>query len=170
MHEGLLAGERLSVAVRHMEKAYLDENVREYELTKHISLRLQFPAGVSAPANDRALRDRHSRMDVRSDFPGMYMRRIRSVTLTIPCVAGPYTGVHCRLTLLDSMTRVDPRLDRAAAWLLLPDREPCCCAMTTSARRGYALCPDDPRMVRHLSARARRSRRPADRTTPACSS
>ena len=29
--------------VRHMEKAYLDENVREYELTKHVSLRLQFP-------------------------------------------------------------------------------------------------------------------------------
>ena len=26
-----------------MEQAYLDENVREYELTKHFSLRLDFP-------------------------------------------------------------------------------------------------------------------------------
>src|SRR5207244_2335254 len=43
LHEGLLSGERLQLAVRHMEKAYYDENVREYELTKHISLRLHFP-------------------------------------------------------------------------------------------------------------------------------
>src|SRR6185436_8849387 len=40
LHEGLLSAERLQLAVRHMEKAYYDENVREYELTKHISLRL----------------------------------------------------------------------------------------------------------------------------------
>jgi len=40
LHEGLLAGERLDFALHHMEKAYYDENVREYELTKHISLRL----------------------------------------------------------------------------------------------------------------------------------
>ena len=34
------------------------------------------------------------------DYPGQYMRRIKSVTLTIPASTGPYTGVHCRLTLL----------------------------------------------------------------------
>src|SRR5439155_6636084 len=39
LHEGLLARERLSFALRRMEKAYLDANCREYELTKHISLR-----------------------------------------------------------------------------------------------------------------------------------
>ena len=43
LHEGLTAGERLECALRTMEKAYLDENRREYELTKHISLRLQLP-------------------------------------------------------------------------------------------------------------------------------
>src|SRR3984885_12605157 len=35
LHDGLMAGERLEFALRHMEKAYLDENRREYELTKH---------------------------------------------------------------------------------------------------------------------------------------
>ena len=43
LHDGLMAGERLECALRTMEKAYLDENRREYELTKHFSLRLQFP-------------------------------------------------------------------------------------------------------------------------------
>ena len=59
-----MAGERLDVALRHMEKAYLDENIREYELTRHISLREILPAGVYASANHRLLRNRCSRVDV----------------------------------------------------------------------------------------------------------
>jgi hypothetical protein len=43
LHEGLLAGERLQLALRQTEGAYLDANCREYELTKHISLRQDFP-------------------------------------------------------------------------------------------------------------------------------
>jgi Tc toxin complex TcA C-terminal TcB-binding domain len=43
LHEGLMAGERLELALRRMDQAYRDENIREYELTKHISLRLHFP-------------------------------------------------------------------------------------------------------------------------------
>jgi hypothetical protein len=31
------------------------------------------------------------------------------VSVTIPCVAGPYTSVPCKLTLLANRTRVDPR-------------------------------------------------------------
>ena len=43
LHAGLLAGERLDFALHRMEKAYLDENRRELELTEHFSLRLDFP-------------------------------------------------------------------------------------------------------------------------------
>ncbi len=39
------------------------------------------------------------------DYPGHYMRRIKSVSLTIPCVVGPYTGVSCTLTLLKNSVR-----------------------------------------------------------------
>ena len=59
LHEGLTAGERLEVGLRQMEKAYLDENIREYELTKHFSLRLHFP-GVHEAERNRPLRHRHS--------------------------------------------------------------------------------------------------------------
>jgi hypothetical protein len=106
LHEGLLAGERLSAALRQMEKAYLDENAREYELTKQISLRMHFPAEfLQLRAAGRCEIEIPEWMfDL--DFSGQYMRRIKSVSLTIPCVTGPYTGVHCRLTLLGSVTRV----------------------------------------------------------------
>jgi hypothetical protein len=41
------------------------------------------------------------------DCPGHYMRRIKSVSVTIPCITGPYAGVHCTLTLLSSSVRKD---------------------------------------------------------------
>jgi hypothetical protein len=41
------------------------------------------------------------------DYPGHYMRRLKNVSLTIPCVTGPYTSVNCTLTLLTSKIRID---------------------------------------------------------------
>ena len=38
LHKGLLSGERMSYDLQRMERAYIDLNKREYELTKHVSL------------------------------------------------------------------------------------------------------------------------------------
>ncbi len=143
LHEGLMAGERLEFALRHMEKAYLDENVREYELTKHFSLRLDFPFEfLRLKAMGSCVIDlREWMFDL--DYPGHYMRRIKNVNLTIPCVTGPYTGVHCKATLLSSMTRIDPRLD--------PSATGCCCECKPD--EGYEACPHDPRIVRSYGAK-----------------
>ena len=40
------------------------------------------------------------------DFPGHYMRRIKSVALTVPCVVGPYTSLNCTLRLLEHKFRI----------------------------------------------------------------
>ena len=153
LRKGLLAGERLGLALRHMEKAYLDENVREYELTKHFSIRLHFPtAFLRLRATGCCYIDIPEWMfDV--DYPGHFMRRIRNLTLTIPCVTGPFTGVHCRLTLLASITRIDPRRSAPAHECCCP--EPCCeeCAEDIRIAREYLPCPDDPRIVRQYGAR-----------------
>jgi hypothetical protein len=153
LHQGLLAGERLGLASRHMEKAYLDENVREHELTKHLSLRLHFPiAFLQMRATGRCEIDIPEWMfDL--DYPGHFMRRIRNLTVTIPCVTGPFTGVHCRLTLLASMTRIDPRRSAPAHECCCP--EPCCdeCDEDERLAREYRPCADDPRIVRQYGAR-----------------
>jgi hypothetical protein len=154
IHEGLMAGEKLSAALRHMEKAYLDENVREYELTKQFSLRLHFPIEfLRLRATGRCEIDIPEWMfDL--DFPSHYMRRIKNVTLTIPCVTGPFTGVHCRMTLLSTMTRIDPRLSAPVHECCCPP-EPCCgeCSEDERLAREYQFCPDDPRIVRQYGAR-----------------
>ena len=142
LHEGLLSGERLQLGLRHMEKAYYDENIREYELAKHISLRLHFPMAFL-----QLQKTGYCEIDIPEwmfdlDYPGHYMRRIKNVTMTIPCVVGPYTGVHCRLTLLSSKTRVDPRLADP----------PHTCCHDERWKNGYQAMPDDTRIVSTYAA------------------
>lgn len=118
LHEGLLAGERLELALRSIEHAYMDLNCREYELTKHMSLRLHFPKSFLLLKSSGHCEIGIPEWMFDLDYPGHYLRRIKSVTLSIPCVTGPYTGVHCRLQLLSSSIRIHP---------LLQELESCCC-------------------------------------------
>ncbi len=103
--KGLLSGEALHIDVKRMEMAYLDNNKRELELTRHTSLRQLDPVallmlkttGSSTVSVPEWLFDR--------DCPGHYMRRIKNVAVSIPSVVGPYTSLNCTLTLLGSSVR-----------------------------------------------------------------
>jgi hypothetical protein len=143
LRETLLSGQRLGVALSHMEQTYLDENVREYELTKHFSLRLHFPFEFLRLKATGSCEIELLEWMFDLDYPGHYMRRIRSVSLTIPCVTGPFTGVHCRATLLSSVTRIDPRLEVPATH--------CCCECRSDD--GYEACPHDLRVAHTYGAR-----------------
>src|SRR4029077_18142778 len=104
-YKGLTAGESLLFDLRRMEAQYLANNLREQELTKHVSLALTQPAalvqllqtGSCSITLDESLFDR--------DHPGQYFRRLRSVALTIPCVTGPFTGVNATLALGSAVVR-----------------------------------------------------------------
>ncbi len=108
--KGLLAGESLAMDVRRMELAYHDNNRRELELTRHVSLRQLDPLALLAlKATGKAsflvpewLFDR--------DYPGHYLRRIKSVALSVPSVVGPYTPLPATLSLTRSTIRVSPLL------------------------------------------------------------
>jgi hypothetical protein len=106
--EELLAGERLRLDVARMELAHHELNAREYELTRHVSLRQLDPrALVELRTTGQCTVDLPEALfDL--DCPGHYFRRIRSVALSIPCVAGPYASVSCTLTLLKSSVRISP--------------------------------------------------------------
>lgn len=108
--EGLLAGEKLHLDVKRMEMAYHDLNQREYELTKHVSLLQVDPrALIQLRATGRCtVRLPEELFDM--DGPGHYFRRIKTVAVSIPCVAGPFTSVNCTLTLLKSSIRKSPVL------------------------------------------------------------
>lgn len=110
LKKGLLAGEKLYFDLKRMEMAYLDRNKREYEITKHISLVMLDPIALVKlkETGECFVNLPEALFDL--DYAGHYMRRIKSVSLTIPCVTGPYTSVNCTLTLLKNSCRVNNTL------------------------------------------------------------
>lgn len=106
LKQGLLAGEMLEADLRRMEAAHLDQNRREYEITKHVSLAILDPVALLMlkETGQCWIELKEGLFDL--DHPGHYMRRIKSVGISIPCVTGPYTSVNCRLTLQGSQVRI----------------------------------------------------------------
>jgi hypothetical protein len=113
-HQGLLSGEALYLNIKQLEMAYYDNNTRELEMTRHISLRQLDPValltlritGSCTVTIPEWLYDR--------DCPGHYMRRVKSVALSVPCIVGPYTPVNCTLSLQSSTVRTSPLLANGA--------------------------------------------------------
>ncbi|KAK0641913.1 hypothetical protein B0T16DRAFT_380998 [Cercophora newfieldiana] len=104
---GLLSGETLYLALKQLEAAYHETTGWDYEVSKFVSLRQTNPlsllqlreTGKTVFALPEILFD--------MDFPGHYNRKIRSVSLTIPCVVGPYTTINATLRLTSHKIRAD---------------------------------------------------------------
>jgi hypothetical protein len=107
LKKGLLSGEKLQYDLRRLETAYLEQNRREFELTKSISLLLLDPlALVKLRDTGRCFISLPEEIfDL--DYPGHYFRRIKSVSITLPCVVGPYTTISCTLRLLKNSIRIN---------------------------------------------------------------
>jgi hypothetical protein len=105
---GLLAGERLSIQLQQLENAYLTKNTRQFEITQSFSLAMLDPRALVSLREAGYCEFTVPEIFFDLAFPGQYRRIIKSVRLTIPCVAGPYTGVSAKLTLKESKVRADP--------------------------------------------------------------
>jgi hypothetical protein len=108
--KGLLSGEALALDMKKMELAYLENNKREFEITKHISLMRLAPEALLQLKVSGSCEVTVPEWLFDMDYSGHYMRRIKSVSLSIPAVTGPHTGVHCTLSLQKSTVRLSPLL------------------------------------------------------------
>lgn len=113
LKKGLLAGENLAYDLKRMEVAYLDMNKRQLELTKHVSLSALDPQALIDLRSNRQCEFDIPEWLFDMDYPGQHMRRIKSVSVSIPCVAGPYTTISCKLSLVKSKYRKSPFLGGA---------------------------------------------------------
>jgi hypothetical protein len=105
---GMLSGEALYLDIKRLEMAYHENNKREYELTKHVSLRQLNPLALLALKATGTCEVPVPEWVFDLDNPGHYMRRIKNVSLSIPSVTGPYTSLSCTLSLLKSSLRKSP--------------------------------------------------------------
>jgi hypothetical protein len=83
----------------------MERNRRDYEITKHISLALLNPEELVRLRETGRCTIHVPEILFDLDFPGQLRRRIRSVSLTIPSVTGPYTNISAKLTLDASYVR-----------------------------------------------------------------
>lgn len=116
LKKGLLAGDHLAYDLKRLEVGYLDGNAREYELTKHVSLVSLEPEQLLILKETGKCEFNIPEWLFDLDTPGHFMRRLKMVSLTIPCVTGPYTSIHCKLQLARNSYRksadVAPEYDR----------------------------------------------------------
>jgi hypothetical protein len=109
-HQGLTAGDALYFDIKRMELAYHDNNKRELELTRHVSLRQLDPVALVNLRIKGSCNVTIPEWLYDLDCPGHYLRRIKTIALSIPSVVGPYTSVSCTLSLQSSSLRVSPLL------------------------------------------------------------
>jgi hypothetical protein len=100
--------------LKRMETGYLDQHKREYEIVKHISLASLDPLALiklrATGSCDFSVPE--ALFDL--DHPGQYFRRIKTVGISMPCVAGPNTSVSAKLSLTSNRYRKDLRSDNLA--------------------------------------------------------
>jgi hypothetical protein len=90
-----------------MDSAYLGRNAREQEMTTHISLaRLDPTALIELRAAGKCqIQIPEAVFDL--EHPGQYFRRIKALSVTVPCVVGAYGSVPLKLTQISNRIRVD---------------------------------------------------------------
>ncbi len=110
LKKGLLSGDKLMNDLRKLEAEYINQNRREFEITKHVSLVQMAPLSLITLKETGQCTISLPEWLFDMDYPGHYMRRIKNVSLSMPCIVGPYTGVNCTLSLLRNETRMDATL------------------------------------------------------------
>jgi hypothetical protein len=129
-YRGLGPGERMKLGLVKMNNAHLLGNERELEIRKTVSLRLlhakentlDLPApALNKPWDDATAADKSVTKGIRStlvetgrcefeltsalfenDYPGHCLRRIKSISISLPAVLGPYEDVRATLTQTSS--------------------------------------------------------------------
>lgn len=121
MRKGLIAGEKLHQDLKRLEMAYFEKNKREYEISRHVSISFINPAALLKLKEKGECEFDIPELLFDLDYPGHYFRRIKSVSITIPCIVGPYTGVSAKLTLIKNRIRKSGNSQTAYAYSGIDD-------------------------------------------------
>ncbi|GAA3250332.1 neuraminidase-like domain-containing protein [Dactylosporangium siamense] len=105
---GLLAGEGLLLALNQMEKAYLDANVRPLHIEKTVALSQLDPIALRDLVTTGECVFTLPERLFDGDYPGLYARKIVSVSVSVPAITGPYQNLHATLTQLANQVVVAP--------------------------------------------------------------
>jgi hypothetical protein len=157
LRHGLTAGEKLHYDLQRLQSAYYTDNDRELEIVKHVSLLQIDPRALVDLRTTGSCLVNLPEILFDLDYPGHYLRRLKSVSVTMPCVVGPYTGVSMTLELLSSQIRTSSVMGTTAAYpraandaRFVDDRAPVSAIVTSTANHDdglFELRLDDDRYL-----------------------
>ncbi|KAK6606454.1 toxin subunit protein [Botrytis cinerea] len=104
--DGLLAAESLYLDLRRLESAQLDCTAADYNISKTVSLKDFDPMALMKLRITGTTDFSIGELLYDMDFPGHYMRRIRSVSVSVPSDIECETNTNAVLTLLEHKYRV----------------------------------------------------------------
>ena len=81
---GLLAGEQLYLQLKQMERAYIEQQAREFEITRHVSLLQLDPLALVELKEFGVCEFEVPEWLFDLDYPGHYFRRLKTVALRFP--------------------------------------------------------------------------------------
>ena len=108
LKRGLFAGERLLLDLRRLEAAQLEGDRRAHEVTRHVSLRADYPLALEELLATGRCQLELSEGLFDADFAGHFFRRIKTVSVSMAGAFAAHDNVNCTLTLLSSRIRTDP--------------------------------------------------------------
>ncbi|MCA6221262.1 insecticidal toxin complex protein TccB [Photorhabdus antumapuensis] len=104
-YRGLQVGETLQLNLHQMEAAYLARHKRRLNVIRTVSLKsLLGDDGFGKLKNEGKVDFTLSEKLFDNDYPGHYLRQIKTVSVTLPTLVGPYQNVKATLTQTSSST------------------------------------------------------------------
>ncbi|UAY55448.1 Tc toxin subunit A-related protein [Arachidicoccus terrestris] len=123
-YQGLLSGDALLLSLQQMENAYIGGNNRKLGIRKTWSMRQNNPQALLRLIATGDCRFDLSELSYDLDFPGHYNRKIKSLSITIPAVVGPYQNIHATLIQTGNKVAVKPNIATVEYLLGLTDTAP----------------------------------------------
>ncbi|KAI5465016.1 hypothetical protein BGZ63DRAFT_379198 [Mariannaea sp. PMI_226] len=115
--DGLMAAQQLSLDLRRMEAAYLLKPAHDWELVKNVSLRKIDPRALLTLRETGTATFSLPELLFDMDFPGHYMRRLKAVAVSIPCIVGPHATLAATLSLVQHTYRVSAAAPTTESYL-----------------------------------------------------
>ncbi|CAG9932011.1 neuraminidase-like domain-containing protein [Candidatus Nitrotoga arctica] len=106
-YDGLFSGERLYTGLKQLEAAHQEKRGHDFEVSKSISLRQINPKALIDLKETGTCEFALPEVLFDMDYPGHYLRRLKSVSLRIPCILGAHTSLNCTLRLLEHKFRIN---------------------------------------------------------------
>lgn len=109
--KGLLAGEGLMLALQQMEAQYVAQTALPLQIVRRVSLLETDPMALISLRETGACAFELSERLFAQDYPTHYRRVLKTISVSMPAVVGPYQNIKATLTQFKNQIVVQPKLN-----------------------------------------------------------